>query len=200
MNSDRNDQYQTIEFTVTKRMSGRWSAIASFWAVKYDAWLPDQSNPTIKGTLIFDDPNAAQNGRDETWKWAGNFSGSYLMPWGVQFGAFIQSKIGVQGQRTNVFQAADPDGGKALAQLATVALRTEPFGAQQGAAINVVNLRTSKSVLMGGRHRVEFDFDLFNLLNSSAPITVNFQSGPTFGYVTSVVPPRIVRLGVKYSF
>ena len=200
MNSDRNDQYQTIEFTVTKRMSGRWSAMASFWSVKYDAWLPSQTNPTIAGTLIPDDPNAAQNGRDETWKWAGNFSGSYLMPWGVQFGAFIQSKIGVQGQRTNVFQAADPDGGKALAQLATVALRTEPFGTQQGAAINVVNLRTSKSVLMGGRHRVEFDFDLFNLLNSSAPITVNFQSGPTFRYVTSVVPPRIVRLGVRYSF
>ena len=77
------------------------------------------------------------------------------MPWGVQFGAFVQSKIGVQGQRTNVFQAADPDGGKALAQLATVALRTEPFGAQQGAAINVVNLRTSKAVLLGGRHRVD---------------------------------------------
>jgi hypothetical protein len=199
-NSDRDDKYQTVEFTVTKRSSGRWSAIASFWAVKYDAWLPDQTNPTIKGTLIPDDPNAAQNGRDETWKWAGNFSGSYLMPWGIQFGAFVQSKIGVQGQRTNIFRAADPDGGRALAQLATVGLRMEPFGAQRGAAINVVNLRASKSFLFGGGHRIEFDADLFNLLNSSAPITLNFQSGPTFGYATSVVPPRIARLGLKYSF
>lgn len=199
-NSDRDDKYQTIEFTLTKRSSGRWSAMASFWAVKYDAWLPSQNNPTIAGTLIPDDPNAAQNGRDETWKWAGNFSGSYLMPWGIQFGAFIQSKIGVQGLRTNIFRAADPDGGRALAQLATVGLRMEPFGAQQGAAINVVNLRSSKSFLFSGGHRIEFDADLFNLLNSSAPITINFQSGPTFGYATSVVPPRIARLGVKYSF
>jgi hypothetical protein len=200
MNSDRSDQYQTIEFTVTKRLSGRWAAMASFWAVKYDAWLPDQSNPTIKGTLIPDDPNAAQNGRDETWKWAGNFSGTYLMPWGIQFGAFVQSKIGVQGQRTNIFRAADPDGGPPLTQLATVALRTDPFGAQQGAAINVVNLRASKYFLFDGHHRVEFVADLFNLFNSSAPITMNFQSGPSFGYVTSVVPPRIARLGVRYSF
>ena len=32
LNSDRNDKYQTVEFTVTKRASNRWSAIGSFWA------------------------------------------------------------------------------------------------------------------------------------------------------------------------
>jgi hypothetical protein len=201
LNSDRNDKYQTVEFTVTKRASHRWSAIASFWAVKYNAFLPDQTDPaTIKGTILPDDPNAAQNGKDETWKWAGNFSGSYQMPWGVQFGAFVQSKIGVQGQRVNIFRAADPDGGTPLRQLSTVPLRMEPFGAQKGQAINVVNLRASKTFSLGSGHRVEFDADLFNLLNSSAPITLNFLSGPTFGYATSVVPPRIARLGLRYSF
>ncbi len=122
------------------------------------------------------------------------------MPFGIQFGAFIQSKIGVQGQRNNIFRAADPDGGTPLRQLSTVALRLEPFGTQKGQAINVVNLRASKTFSLSKGHRVEFDADLFNLLNSSAPITLNFQSGPTFGYATAVVPPRIARLGLKYSF
>ena len=84
--------------------------------------------------------------------------------------------------------------------MSTVALRLEPFGAQKGQAINVVNLRASKTFSLSKGHRVEFDADLFNLLNSSAPITLNFQSGPTFGYATAVVPPRIARLGLKYSF
>jgi hypothetical protein len=65
---------------------------------------------------------------------------------------------------------------------------------------NVVNLRASKTFALGAGHRMEFDADLFNLLNSSAPITLNFLSGPTFGYATAVVPPRIARLGLRYSF
>jgi hypothetical protein len=106
----------------------------------------------------------------------------------------------VQGQRTNVFRAADPDGGPQLRQLATVALRLDPFGSITGPATTVVNLRAAKIFTLGSGQRVEFDADLFNLLNSSAPITINFQSGPTFGYATAVVPPRIARLGLRYSF
>jgi hypothetical protein len=191
-NSDRDDKYQTLEFTVTRRASGKWSAIGSFWATKADAW--------VTTALIPDNPNEDLNNKDQTWKWAGNFSGSYQLPYGVQFGAFVQSKIGVLGSRTNIFRAVDPDGGPRLNQLSTVTLRLDPFGSQQGAATTVVNLRASKSFSLGNNHRVEFDADLFNLLNSSAPITLTLASGPTFDYATAVVPPRIARLGVKYSF
>jgi hypothetical protein len=83
-----------------------------------------------------------------------------------QFGAFVQARSACKGSGPT-YSGGRSDGGKALAQLATVALRTEPFGAQQGDAINVVNLRTSKSFLLGGPHRVELDFDLFNLLTSA---------------------------------
>jgi hypothetical protein len=189
-NSDRDDHFQTIEFTVTKRASGRWSAMASFWATKYHSWL----------VQLADNPNNDLNALDEAWRWAGNFSGSYQLPWGVQFSAFVQSRIGVQGQRTAIFRAVDPDGGPRLRQLSTVTLRLEPFGTQRGPAIHAVNLRSSKQFSLGSGHRIAFDFDLFNLFNASAPITMGFQSGPTFGYATAVVPPRIARLGIKYTF
>ena len=190
LNSDRDDHYQTVEFTLTKRTSGRWSAIASFWAVKYYSWL----------VRLPDDPNNDLNALDEAWRWAGNFSGTYQMPWGVRFGAFVQSKIGILNQRTNIFRAVDPDGGRRLNQLSTVTLRLDPWGSQRGAALSVVNLRASKQLALPRGHRVELDFDLFNLLNASAPITMNFQSGPTFGYATAVLPPRIARFGARYSF
>lgn len=189
-NSDRDDSFQTVEFTVTKRSSGRWGAMASFWAIKNDFWL----------SLFEDDPNNDLNARDQTWKWAGNVSGSYSLPFGIQLGAFMQSKVGIQAQRTNVFRAVDPDGGARLNQLSTVTLRLDEPGAQKSAAIHVVNLRASKRFEVMGNNRVQFDFDLFNLFNASAPITANFQSGPSFGYATAVVPPRIARVGFRYTF
>jgi hypothetical protein len=189
-NTDRDDTFDTIEFTVTKRSSGKWGAMASFWAIKNDFWL----------TLFDDDPNVDLNSRDQTWKWAGNISGNYSAPFGIQLGAFIQSKIGIQGQRTNVFRAADPDGGPSLNQLSTVTLKLDEPGAQKSKAINVVNLRASKYFMIMGGNRVQFDFDLFNLFNASSPITANFASGPSFAYATAVVPPRIARIGFRYTF
>jgi hypothetical protein len=189
-NSDRDDSFQTIEFTATRRSSGKWGAMASFWAIKNHAWL----------NLFEDDPNNDLFPLDETWKWAGNISGSYSLPLGIQLGAFVQSKVGIQGQRTNVFRAVDPDGGPRLNQLSTVTLRLEEPGAHRSAAIHVVNLRASKFVSFTGGRRVQFDVDLFNVFNASAPITANFQSGPSFAYATAVVPPRIARVGLRYTF
>jgi hypothetical protein len=64
----------------------------------------------------------------------------------------------------------------------------------------VLDLRTSKQFGTGGGSHLEFDFDLFNLLNSSAQTALIYPSGPTFGYATDVVPPRVARIGLKYMF
>ena len=32
------------------------------------------------------------------------------------------------------------------------------------------------------------------------PLSANFASGPTFGYVTNALPPRIARVGVRFRF
>jgi hypothetical protein len=196
-NTDRTDHYNSIEFTVTKRSSGRWSAIASFWAIKDYRWL---CPATATCAQIPDNPNNDYFPLDTTWRWAGNLNATYRLPYGIHFGAFLQSKIGIQGQRTTIFRAADPDGGKALVQQSTVTLRMEPYGAHTGPAINVLDLRTSKEFALGRGSRVEFNFDLFNLLNSSANLATQFQGGPTFLWATDVVPPRVARVGVRYSF
>jgi len=191
-NTDRPDWYHTIEFTVTKRTTGKWGGMASFWAIRNHVWP--------NAALFPDDPNADFNAVDDTWKWAGNFSGTYMAPLGIQLAAFYQAKVGILDQRTVIFRATDPDGGPSLRQLSTVTLKVEEKGAQKADAINVVNLRASKWFPFSGGQRVQFDFDLFNLFNSSAPITANYQSGPTFNYATAVVPPRIARIGFRYTF
>jgi Carboxypeptidase regulatory-like domain/TonB dependent receptor-like, beta-barrel len=200
-NSPLVDKYQSLELTVTKRSSGRWFGMGSFWVTKHHRNL----------SPIPDNPNNDYFNVAEQWTWASNLSGSYRLPWDVQFAAFLQSKVGVQGLRTNIFRATDPDGGPPLRQLTTVTLRLEPFGEQQGPAITLLNLRASKIFTFAGRHRFEVNVDAFNLLNSSAPTTMTFASGPTFGWYgsaagttnaaeTGIVAARVGRIGIRYSF
>jgi hypothetical protein len=175
--------------------------MASFWMTKKHRYT----------TLIPDDPNKDYFPIDDSWSWAGNVSGSYRFPWDVQLGAYLQSKIGFQGLRTNTFRAADPDGGTPLRQLSTISVNLEPFGTQVGPAISILDLRASKQFQLARGQRFELHFDVFNLLNSSAPTTITYVSGPTFGWYgvsgTSVnaaeggiLPPRVARVGLKYRF
>ena len=200
-NSPLTDRFQSIEFTVTKRSSGRWFGMGSFWVTKHKRHL----------SLIPDNPNNDYFNVAQQWTWASNLSGSYRLPWDVQFAAFLQSKVGVQGQRTNIFRAADPDGGPSLRQQTNITLRMDAFGEQQGPAITLLNLRATKIFSLGGSQRLEINVDAFNLLNSSAPTTMTFASGPTFGWFgtaagttnaaeTGVVASRVGRVGMRYSF
>jgi hypothetical protein len=110
----------------------------------------------------------------------------------VQLSGLLQSKTGVRGQRTYTFSG--------LAQLNTVTAALEPYGAEKGPALNVFNLRATKRFSAGGARRFEVDFDVFNVLNSSAATAATFVSGPSFGYFTSVLPPRVARVGVGFIF
>lgn len=67
-------------------------------------------------------------------------------------------------------------------------------------AITILNLRASKEFRLGSSRRISVDFDVFNVLNSNAPLSANFASGPTFGYVTEVMAPRIARFGARFRF
>src|SRR5262249_10546880 len=107
---------------------------------------------------------------------------------------------GLKGQRTYTFRQADPDGGLSIAQLNTVTLPLEAFGSEHLAAQNIVNLRASRQFRFGGGRRVDVDFDVYNILNSNAPLSATFTSGPTFGYITNVLPPRIARVGARFNF
>jgi hypothetical protein len=51
-----------------------------------------------------------------------------------------------------------------------------------------------------GGNRLEAMVDVFNLLNQSARTVVNGNVGPTFGRPIAILPPRVARLGVRFTF
>jgi hypothetical protein len=204
VNSPRTDYYHSTEFTLTRRSAGRWFGVGSFWLTKHHRWVSPFPEDSVYG-----DPNSDRFPLAENWTWGSNLSGNFRFPWDVNVGAFLQSKTGVQGQRTYIFRATDPDGGAPLRQLTTVTPRLEPFGAQQGPAITILNMKGSRAFRLGGSRVVEFNVEVFNLLNSSAPTQIVFDSGQTFGWFgstsvsvadTGVLPARVARLGMRFSF
>jgi len=190
VNAPNTDRYHSVEFTMTKRFSSKWTGQVSYFTVKNHRWI----------SSVFSSPNDEFFPLDETWTWAGSVSGSYRLPAGVTVSGFLQSKNGVLGQRTYIFRQADPDGGPSIAQNGNTTIRVEPYGSQKLSAQNILNLRASKGFSLGADRRFEIDVDVFNVLNAATPTSANFQSGPSFGYITGVIPARIARLGVRFRF
>jgi carboxypeptidase family protein len=190
VNATNADRYDSIEGTLIKRFSSRWTGQVSYFAVKNHRWLAS----------VFAGPNDQFFPIDETWSWAGNVTGTYRFPGDVSVSGFLQSRNGVTGQRTYIFRQVDPDGGPAIAQNGNTTIRVEPYGTRRLAAQNILNLRAGKDFTLGGARRIGIDFDVFNVLNAATPTAANFQSGPSFGYVTNVIPARIARLGVRFRF
>ena len=64
---------------------------------------------------------------------------------------------------------------------------------------NLLNLRVEKRQKIGPG-TASFQFDLFNVTNTNAELGVTTRSGASFGQITSIIPPRVVRLGLSYTF
>jgi carboxypeptidase family protein len=190
VNAPNSDRYHALEFTVTKRFSSRWTGQVSYFTVKNHRWI----------SSVFVSPNDQFFPLDDTWAWAGNVSGTYRLPGDISVSGFLQSKSGVFGQRTYIFRQADPDGGPAISQNGNTTIRLEPYGSQQLAAQNILNLRGTKEFPLGGSNRLEIALDVFNVLNAATPTGATFQSGPSFGYVNGVIPARIARIGARFRF
>jgi len=188
--TDRADSYQTMEFSINKRMSHKWDVNLTYSKTFNHRWL----------SAVPDNPNLDRFPLDETSDWYFKGVGSYHMPWGIYTSAYVQTVSGAKQQRTYVFRAVDPDGGPRLVQLATVTLAMEPFGATRLPTLTSINYRASKRLAIGRGRTIELVADLFNALNANTVTSQSIVSGPTYGAISAIVPPRIVRLGTTFSF
>ena len=179
--NDHDEWYNTIEVTLNKRMSNNWDLLASVSATKNHRWI----------SAIAGSPNDEFYPLDETWDRQFKLVGSYRFPMDIYTSAFYQYLDGDPLQRTYIFRSVPRAG--------TVTLRLEPFGATREPGLNMLNLRIAKRFNFGNK-RVDFDVDLFNTLNTNSATSITTASGPTYGDVTVIVPPRVLRLGATFAF
>lgn len=175
--------YSTLFFEITKRYSKRWNATASYWNTKNHTQT--LSNPQSPNNIF---------GLDENRYWQAHGTVLYSGPWGVQASGIFQAENGNYGQRTSVFS-----NNSQLLQ-GNVTRNMEPFGSQQGPVISTTNLKVGKSFKLGENRKLEADWQMYNVFNSSAAITTSYQTGPTFGRALTVVNPRVYRISGKFEF
>ncbi|MDQ2943121.1 MAG: hypothetical protein M3R21_05550 [Candidatus Dormibacteraeota bacterium] len=194
-------RYKGLELTVTRRLSNRWQVMGSYAWSRLDGDLivdPNNPNSTI--------PSNAQGRGSNDQPRAFKLIGLYAAPWRINIGLNYQGLSGLPSDRT--FRAA-------LAQGSTT-VRAEPRGAYRADFLNLLSLKVDKMFQLHHHARVSGFFELHNVLNTNAAqgsigtLTQAFASQTAFdaakattsyfGRVQEIVAPRIVKLGVKYTF
>ena len=74
------------------------------------------------------------------------------------------------------------------------------FRSERTPTQNVLNLRASKRFSLGNQRRFDVRLDLFNALNSNVPTAVGYVSGPSYGAITAILPPRVLQVGATFAF
>jgi hypothetical protein len=184
------DHFNNFELSADKRLSNGWQMLASYLATKRNVWMGSGNAAGVPLT-----PNDNFFPKDETWDTTIRLTGSYVTRWGIEGAAVYEYQSGLALARTVVFAGAT----SGLKQLSTLTLRTEPIGAERLPGIKLLNLRVDKQFKLG-INRLTLQADVFNLLNVNVPTAQSAQSGPSFGTISSIVLPRIGRVGVTYVF
>jgi hypothetical protein len=122
-------------------------------------------------------------------------AGTYNLPYGVRLGANFQSQPGTE--RTILYpvvRAILPS----LTQTSVNVRLNEP-GSAYNDRVNQIDITLSKSFRRGG-FDVRPELAIFNATNAN-PVIVQINTfGPSLGNVTTILNPRVLRIGVTAKF
>ena len=191
-NSD--DDFHTFEITGTKRMSNRWSLLASYgWTKHYDNTSGFQGHSFRSNANVLN-PNdliGTQNGRFVYTRQTVKLNGTWNSPWwDISFSPLLRYQQGVPYARTFSTTALS---------YGSVRFIAEPLGTRGQDAIVITDLRVEKTHRFGARDISVF-FDFYNMFNGNPEQNIQSSSGTAFLRPLSIVPPRLARIGVKLNF
>jgi hypothetical protein len=193
-NVDNSDSdYHTFEITGTKRMSNRWSLLASYgWTKSFEQLGTIQGN-AVRSNALPVNPNDKINtddGRQVFTRASVKVSGTWNSPWwDISFAPMVRYQQGVPFGRT--FAATLGYG--------SVRFLAEPMDTRRQDTILITDLRVEKSHHFGARNISVF-FDLYNMFNANPAQNLQWSSGTSYNRPLSIVPPRLARIGAKLNF
>jgi hypothetical protein len=195
--------YKGWEIAARKRMSNRWQMNAAFtWNDRrsYDNPAYDRTN------LIMTQGHNAQN------RYIVKFSGAVQLPAGF---TLAQNTIIQDGDARSItfnapvcrFGGLSPTTGRPLPCLEsgnnpTIALRAEPGGTTHLPTTSLTDLALSKQFRLARGRAVTFEATVFNLFNVNTirGYSSGNLSNSTFTRVSSIVPPRVIRVFARVNF
>jgi hypothetical protein len=203
---DYEGTYRTLEFSSNKRYSNRWSMNASLSYTWTEEWSRTYFNNVFATAVnqfsLFGahatNPNEKTFNDFSTWNL--KFTGTIDAGWGLRITPVLKSQSGAPyGRVVNVPGCTAAITTNCL-NYGAQAILAEPIGTRSQETVTLFDWRVEKQIRLAQRARVGLFFDMFNTTNSNTPINITWTSGARFGRATTVIPPRIVKFGVKFDW
>jgi hypothetical protein len=200
------ENYHGVNLTASKRLSDRWQMNVAITLQKRPEFRPEGTFTNPTGEIFLDGTSTLDN-------YLIKVNGAYQLPWDVMvagnWNLFENGSrevvINGPGQVAGGFNAA---GSATTINLTT--LRFEERGTHRFDPTNLVDLSVSKAFqFRGGKNRVKVTFDAFNVLNiatargfasSNLSVAAGASGVAPWQQVSSIVPPRVFRVGLSLNF
>ena len=190
-------QYQTIEFSATKRQAGKWSlqgSVSQRWNKDHDNGyfgnnLRALTTPSTANDLINTD-----GGRYNFTMWTMKINGSYDAPYGIRITPALRFQQGQPFGRTFLAGAANG------INYGTQRILAESISSQRQDNIAIVDIRAEKFFRFSAGRRLGVFGDVYNLTNSDAAQNITWNSGSAYLQPVSIIGPTIMRVGIKLDF
>jgi hypothetical protein len=193
--------YQAVIPTMNKRFSHRWQMNASLTMQTNPNFNPLGSyvNPT---GVVFTDTNSTLA------KYLLKMNGMYAAAWGINISANLNVNGGatriltVNGPGRHVYGGVNTDGTTAPL-LSYRTLTFQPAGTTHLDSTKLLDLSVQKAFsFRGGKNVVKVMLDCFNVFNTNTILGYNSQTigNANFAAPSSIVPPRVFRIGAQIMF
>jgi hypothetical protein len=197
-----------FELSAVKRMSNRWMARFGFSTNDHNQYFkspagdtdptPDPSDSHISGgDVIRQSGGSGKSGIYQVLpKYQFSLQGMYQAPGGIDLGINMVTRQGFSEPYYLGSQAvADPNDSRKNI------LITETPTDFRLPTVTSLDARVGKAFNFG-RARVNFDLDIFNVLNSATVLgrQYNLASGASNDRVLEIMNPRVLRVGLRFNF
>ena len=188
------NKYDAFGITFNKQFANNWSLLVSLDVDYRDLNDNDPRNPNeaLYGpALAASGTNANTYGRSgDSWNQAVRVSGTYQLPWGLMFASSLNAQSGDYYVREAQIRDA-------LNQ--TITIRVDPQAGRYD-WVRIWDNRISKRFRMPRGHSVEAQLDVFNTLNVNTVTAQTNRNGSTYLRPTTIIAPRVARVGLRYRF
>jgi len=206
--------YRGVEITATKRYSNRWQMQSGVTFQTNPQHFPVDSGTYINPTgRTFADGGQPGGTANPNLRYVVKANGSYTFPWDISGSANFNWQDGPV-RITTINGPGQVYGGIVNGVASTISYSTltlEPQGATRLKPTKLLDLSAQKSFrFRGGRDRIKLILDAFNVLNANTPenqgntginaYASNNRSSLGYTQPTSIIPPRVFRVGTQIAF
>lgn len=191
--------YNGVDFTLNKRFSSKWQAQIAVTIQNNPSYLPDYTFTNPTGINFAD-------GKTTNARYLIKANGAYQLPWDIMLAANLNINDG--GTRVlsitgpgSVYGGVTTTGAASTISYGTLAF--EDQGTTRFKPTQLLDLSVQKVIqFRGGKNRLKLMLDGFNMFNANTitGYSSNNRSSTSFTSPSSIVPPRVFRIGGSISF